>query len=77
MHIQCGAPSSKYNNCVLVNGDTVVSIEDYASSNFPVTTVHLDGLTFAGFRNAAIAGNANADTTVELSNILFTVRGPS
>jgi hypothetical protein len=71
--IGCGAPPVSTNQCVLLNGDVQVAVEDFLDTEIPVETVRLSGMTFSSFTGSAIAGGASFGTRVELFDTIFEV----
>ena len=71
----CGTMGDPSSACSFVGGANQVLIEDSASvPNYELQMVSFIGVTFTGFKNAAISGNAGSNTTVDLYRSNFEVR---
>lgn len=74
MVIGCGENLSSANTCVLVGGENQIRINSFANSDYPVTSVLLQGITFTDYIDAAVTGPlANDSTTVTLEDVIFAV----
>jgi hypothetical protein len=81
---QCGdsgSTSSYHNNCTFSGGQIQVLLllttwtnDDGLLHNAKMQVVEFRGVTFSGFAQAAIAGQANLTTTVLLKSVSFVVR---
>lgn len=75
--IGCGNDFASADQCVLIEGEDQVVINSYADSDFPVTSVSLEGLTFSSFTGSAVTGvNATDVTSVTIEDAIFSVRKP-
>lgn len=71
----CGIEGNLSSNCFFVGGANQVLIDNPVNiSNYKLSMVNFMGITFTGFTNAAITGNAGSNTTVTLSHVNFEVR---
>lgn len=66
----CGDAGTVDGNCTLSGGVVQALILSHA---LPLDTIEFQGITFSGFQQAAISGDANSSTTVVLNNVVFDV----
>lgn len=70
----CGSGTSPGENCEFVGGTTQVLIEEPIDTpDYQLSLVSFAGISFSGFDESAISGGAGFNTTVDFTNVLFTV----
>jgi hypothetical protein len=70
----CGIMGNPSSNCDFVGGANQVLINEPVNvTNYKLQMVSFKGITFTGFTNAAIMGNAGSNTSVALSRSNFEV----
>jgi hypothetical protein len=72
---RCGPNGRSSNDCQFTGGTSQVQIQptDIVQQGYQLTDVQFQGITFTGFTQSAISGNADSDVTVKLSNAIFRV----
>lgn len=72
--IGCGESLSSDDSCIVFGGTNQVEVSSFSGTDFPVTNVQFNGVTFSNFGTAAVSGeNANDSTTVVLEDVIFSV----